>query len=198
MGKKGDFTKQHIRHVAFELFAEYGYKKVTMQDICTKSGLSKGGLYRHYEDKRQVFTDILKELQKEEADKEALYMRQDLSAAEILNGYLQHIRQDLNKNVSNINIALYEFCIENKDGIGEELLYKQYRKGEAILLSLVEYGISKGEFHLSDPQGAVSTILFLVEGLRMTNEVMEISDEILTGVFSQIKEMVGLTDEKYR
>ncbi len=196
MGKKGDSTKLHIRRVAFELFAEYGYTKVTMQDICTKSGLSKGGLYRHYEDKRQVFTDILKELQKKEADREGLCIRQDLSATEILNGYLQHIQQDLNKAVPNINIALYEFCVENKNGIGAELLFKQYQKGVEILLSLVEYGISKGEFHLSDPMRVVSTILFLVEGLRMASEAMEITDEILTGVFTQIKEMVGIKDDK--
>ena len=127
-GKKGDSTKLHIRHAAFELFAEYGYRKVTMQDICTKSGLSKGGLYRHYEDKRQVFTDILKELQAKEAHREELCIRQDLSAAEILNGYLQHIQQDLNKDVPNINIALYEFCVENKNGIGAELLSKHIKK----------------------------------------------------------------------
>ena len=64
------------------------------------------------------------------------------------------------------------------------------------MLSLVEYGISKGEFNLSDPAGTVSTILFLVEGLRMANEVMEITDEILAGVFTQIKEMVGIKDDK--
>lgn len=185
-----------IRRAAFELFAEYGYTKVTMQDICTKSGLSKGGLYRHYEDKRQVFADILKELQKEEEDREEFCIRHNLSAADILNGYLQHIRQDLNNDAPNINIALYEFCVENKNGIGAELLSKQYRRGAAILLSLVEYGISKGEFNSSDPAGAVSTILFLVEGLRMTNEVMEVPDEILTGVFTQIKEMVGISDDK--
>lgn len=196
MGKKGDSTKLHIRSAASELFAEYGYTKVTMQDICTKSGLSKGGLYRHYEDKRQVFTDILKELQKEEAVREEFCIMQGLSAAEILNGYLQHIRQDLSKDVPNINIALYEFCVENKNGIGAELLSVQYQKGEEILLSLIEYGISKGEFHLSNPERVVSTILFLVEGLRMANEVMEITDKTLTDIFTQIKEMVGIKDDK--
>ena len=79
---------------------------------------------------------------------------------------------------------------------GKIHISKQYQKGVEILLSLVEYGISKGEFHLSDPSRVVSTILFLVEGLRMANEVMEITDEILTDVFTQIKEMVGIKDDK--
>lgn len=39
MGKKADITRQNIRAAAFELFAEYGYKRVTMQDICEKTKL---------------------------------------------------------------------------------------------------------------------------------------------------------------
>lgn len=195
MGKKGDATKLHIRRAAFDLFAEHGYTKVSMQDICTKSGLSKGGLYRHYQDKRQIFTDILKELQTAEADREALGMRQDLSATEILEGYLEHIRQDLRKDAPNINMALYEFCVENKNDIGADFFSQQYQRGEAILSALIEHGVAQGTFTVAKPEEAVATILFLVEGLRMASEVMEIPDETLTGIFSQIKEMVGVRND---
>lgn len=192
MGKKGEATKQHIRSVAFELFTRYGYSKVTMNDICEKCGLSKGGLYRHYEDKCQLFTDILYCLQKEEADREEICIKQEAPAIEILDGYLDHIRQHFGKAAPNINRALYEFCLENRDGIGPELLSRQFQRGRARLLSLVEYGISKDEFHLKNPQGAVASILFLVEGLLMANEVMSIPAETLNAIFSQMKEMMGI------
>lgn len=192
MGKKGEATKQHIRSAAFELFAEYGYSKVTMQDICEKCRLSKGGLYRHYEDKCQLFTDILYCFQKEEADREEICMEQEVPAIEILDGYLNHIRQHFDSASPNINRALYEFCLENKDGIGPELLSAQFQRGRARLLSLVEYGISKDEFHLNNPQGAIAAILFLVEGLLMANEVMSIPAETLDAIFSQMKEMMGI------
>lgn len=195
LGKKGEATRQHIRSSAFELFVEYGYSKVTMQDICTKCGLSKGGLYRHYEDKSQLFIDILKMLQKEEADREKICIKQELSAAQIMDGYLEHLRQELCSNVPNINIALYEFCVEHKDGVGPELLSEQYQRGLEILLSLIEYGILKDEFHLTNPQGTASAILFLIEGVRMTNEVMPISDNTMTDIVLKIKEMVGITNE---
>ena len=196
MGKKGDATKQHIRTVAFQLFSEFGYTKVTMQDICTKSGLSKGGLYRHYEEKNQIFSDVLLALQAEEAQRETHDMAQGIPAAEALNGFLQHVRQDLNKAVPNINIALYEFCVENKNGIGAELLAAQLQRGTGILLSLIEYGVSRGEFHVASAKGVVSTILFLVEGLRMANEVMELPEAVVTDIFTQIKEMVGIADAR--
>lgn len=195
MGKKADLTKQQIRSAAFALFAEYGYTKVTMQDICEKSQLSKGGLYRHYADKRQLFTEILQIMQKEETFREQNGMELGLPAAEILNGFLEHIRQDLSKSSPQINIALYEFCLEYKEDVGSCLLSTQFQKGRSALTSLIEYGTTRGEFDSKDPQAAASAILFLVEGLRMTNEVMPVSDEILSEVFNQIKQLMGVNYE---
>lgn len=195
MGNKGESTRQHIRRTAFELFAKYGYHRVTMQDICRECGLSKGGLYRHYADKGEVFADLLTWIQAKETDREAEGIRQELPAAIILNDYLEQLRQDLDRNNPNINIALYEFCTEYRKDIGASLLSAQYQRGEKSLLSLIEYGISRGEFHLSDPRGAVSAILFLAEGMRMANEVMELTDQMITDIFNQIKEMAGLKHE---
>ena len=44
MGTKGEKTKRFICENAFQLFAEKGFKDVTMKDICEKTGLSRGGL----------------------------------------------------------------------------------------------------------------------------------------------------------
>lgn len=49
MGKKGNETKQHIKEQAKILFANKGFKEVTMKDICEATSLSRGGLYRHYD-----------------------------------------------------------------------------------------------------------------------------------------------------
>ena len=43
MGKKGEDTKKFIREKAACLFAQKGYKNVTMKDICAITGLSRGG-----------------------------------------------------------------------------------------------------------------------------------------------------------
>ena len=48
MGKKGEITKQFILDKAFGLFAENGFHRVTMKDICDRTDLSRGGLYRYY------------------------------------------------------------------------------------------------------------------------------------------------------
>ena len=61
MGKKGAKTKEAIRRQAYRLFAEKGFKAVTMTDICEKTGLSRGGLYRYYSGTEEIFSEILSE-----------------------------------------------------------------------------------------------------------------------------------------
>lgn len=55
MSAKGDKTKELICSEAYKLFAEKGFKEVTMKDICEKTGLSRGGLYRHYSSTEEIF-----------------------------------------------------------------------------------------------------------------------------------------------
>ena len=61
MGTKGSQTKEMIRTEAYKLFAQKGFKEVTMKDICEKTGLSRGGLYRHYSGTDEIFSEILSE-----------------------------------------------------------------------------------------------------------------------------------------
>lgn len=44
MGNKGEQTKRLICSAAYELFAQKGFREVTMKDICERTMLSRGGL----------------------------------------------------------------------------------------------------------------------------------------------------------
>ena len=80
MGKKGDETRKMIRKRAAGLFAQKGFKGVTMNDICQVTGLSRGGLYRHYDSTRQIFSEIVDELM--QARKIASERKEILTAAQ--------------------------------------------------------------------------------------------------------------------
>ena len=43
-----------IMHAAVELFLQYGFKNVTMDDIARRAGISKKTLYQHYANKHDV------------------------------------------------------------------------------------------------------------------------------------------------
>ena len=62
MNKRGQETRRHIKKSACSLFAEKGFKDVTMKDICEAAKLSRGGLYCHYESTRQIFQEMIEDM----------------------------------------------------------------------------------------------------------------------------------------
>lgn len=45
--------------VAFSLFNQYGYRKVTVDDIAQKRGISKRTLYQHFESKEEIVKQVV-------------------------------------------------------------------------------------------------------------------------------------------
>ncbi len=52
-------TKEKILLSALDLFSKKGYDAVSVSMIAGASGLTKGALYRHYRDKRDIFESII-------------------------------------------------------------------------------------------------------------------------------------------
>ena len=52
-------SKEHILKTAFNLFLRKNYKEVTMKEIVTESGLSKGAVYHYFVSKEQLFIDVI-------------------------------------------------------------------------------------------------------------------------------------------
>lgn len=52
-------TKENILLTALRLFARDGYKAVSVSDIAGELGMTKGALYKHYKNKRDIFDFIV-------------------------------------------------------------------------------------------------------------------------------------------
>ena len=60
-------TKERILITALRLFAKDGYEAVSVQDIAREVGITKGAMYRHYENKRDLFNSILARMEQNDA-----------------------------------------------------------------------------------------------------------------------------------
>ncbi len=52
-------TKEHIMNVAIKLFLQKNFKEVTMKEIVTRTGLSKGAFYHYFESKEKLFLEVI-------------------------------------------------------------------------------------------------------------------------------------------
>ena len=55
-------TKEKILMTALHLFARDGYEAVSVRTIAEELGITKGALYRHYKNKRDIFDSIVERM----------------------------------------------------------------------------------------------------------------------------------------
>ena len=61
-------TKEKILSAALSLFARDGYEAVSVSMIAGELGITKGALYKHYKNKRDIFDSILRIMEQRDAE----------------------------------------------------------------------------------------------------------------------------------
>lgn len=190
MSKKGDETKAIIRNKAYELFVRKGFKEVTMKDICEATGLSRGGLYRHYESTEQIFLDITGSFLAEQNDEVKEKINKQIPAPQILEEILEKYRREMLDNQKSLSLAIYEFFSSRKEQNDDNLLWQQYISSYESWNELITYGIERGEFKKVPAKKIFDLIVFSYQGVRMYSRLMEISTETPENITELIKELL--------
>lgn len=190
---KGKQTRAEIRNHALLLFAEKGFKKVTMNDICVSTGLSRGGLYRYYSSPAEIFGDILKIIIQGMGDELAKNLKGGKTPTESLDIVLQKLKEDIQNPQTTLTIALIEYC----HIYGAKAVESAFSRGIEIWEEFIKYGISQGEFNDINPKAMASTILILYEGARAGVNLITYSEDFVSGLIDCIRYMiVKKTEEK--
>lgn len=62
-------TKERILMTALRLFARDGYEAVSVSAIAGELGMTKGALYKHYRNKRDIFDSIVERMVQIDAER---------------------------------------------------------------------------------------------------------------------------------
>lgn len=190
MGKKGEDTKKLIRERAAYLFAQKGFKSVTMKDICLATGLSRGGLYRHYDSTRQIFSEIMEALMGAQDNELTEKMNAGLPASQILDEILERYRKEMLDSAASLSVAIYEFFSENFSTGQDNLLLKQYQYSVDMWNEFLSYGIKQGEFKTVDCKEVIDIILFSYQGVRMYSTMIPLDEQIPARIINHIKKIL--------
>jgi AcrR family transcriptional regulator len=82
-------TRRALLDAARSLFAERGYQGAAAEEIVRRAGLTRGALYHHFEDKRDLFRAVVDEMESEideEVERAEQRARSDLPEA-VMAGY---------------------------------------------------------------------------------------------------------------
>ncbi|MEH6945216.1 TetR/AcrR family transcriptional regulator [Bacillus sp. JJ722] len=108
--KKAQITKQKILNTALELFSEKGFDHVTIDEIASVSGTSKGAFYVHFQSKYEIFIEKFKEI-------DGFYT-----------SFMETLPQDLGAHEKILRLIESQM-IFLKDSLGKELMRSVYMSG---------------------------------------------------------------------
>ena len=190
MNRRGTETRRLILKKSYPLFAEKGFKEVTMKDICECTGLSRGGLYRHYDSTSQIFAEILEELLKRQEDEFSEKIKKKESAICILNDVLERYRLEMLDSGNSLSVAIYEFySLPQSEHIPNALL-EQYLLSKEMWSRSIQYGIEQQVFKQVDIPAVFDLIVFSYQGVRMYSRLMPLDKDIPDRIVRQIKELL--------
>ena len=190
MSLKGEKTKQDIREKAYQLFVEKGFKEVTMKDICELTGLSRGGLYRHYESTSQIFLEIVNDFSNSQKSEIFTKIEQHIPATTILEELLSKYANEMLDYKNSISLAVYEFYSNPMVSKEDNSVKKQYEISKSTWVELINYGIGTKEFNPVTPESIFNIIIFAYQGVRMYSRLMKMDNNIPTQIINEIKRLL--------
>lgn len=197
MLSKSELKKKFILKRAKQVFIKKGYKTVTMTDIIEECEISRGGLYLYYKSPSEIFLKILEAEREETGDVFLNAMRKGVPATKILKDFLKDQKREIFNKEESLKVAIFEFFTIYKDDFKEDIMRQQFESAVKIVSGLIRYGINKGEFKTVDKKVIARNIIFLIEGIRISSEVMDIKEDLIDEQFNCIKDML-LSEENMK
>lgn len=121
-------TKESILLTALTLFAKNGYKAVSVSMIAAELGITKGALYKHYKNKRDIFDSILKRMEQRDAQQAEKFDLPEGTLCDMEEKY----KSSSIKQIINFSMAQFEYWTQ--DGFAcsfrRLLTLEQYKSGE--------------------------------------------------------------------
>lgn len=180
MGEKSVRKKAFIIKKARGVFAEKGYKDVTMKDIVDACQISRGGLYLYFENTKEIFLEVLNTKDVSEGAEEDVFSKaieENATSSDILALFLQEQKRELCNKEESLTVATYEFFFANKLPKSENPVKSQFDTAVQIIEKLIADGTQAGEFVCEDPKGAARNIMYVLEGLRIMSLTVGITEK---------------------
>lgn len=121
-------TKESILMTALHLFARDGYQAVSVSAIAGELGMTKGALYKHYRNKRDIFDSIVQRMYQIDTERSREFEVPAETHEERPESY-ENVRVE---HIANFAVAQFRFWTEDTfaSDFRRMLLLEQYRDAE--------------------------------------------------------------------
>jgi TetR/AcrR family transcriptional regulator len=157
--------EQVILKAARERFAQYGFAKVTMDEIAADVEMGKASLYYYFPTKKDLLRAVITQEQSQFISTIENILAKDISVSQKLVEYVEErigVFQEL-LNLGTLNVHSYF----DKKSIYKSLFENFHAQELKLMEKLIEEGKQNGEFKKSLPEEVPQLILHILQGLRV-------------------------------
>lgn len=156
-------SKKKIFKCADELFRQYGFEDVTVDDIMEKVGMSKGAFYVHFTSKDALLTSYISEyVNQADMSYETILesSSDDTAVSDILLKIVTQIADNITENVGYDRIKI-AYRIQLEKTVDTDMLLNHDRQIYRTFSTLIGRGMQKGEFRTNIPAESVADHLIM-------------------------------------
>lgn len=177
MSDKAAKKKQYILDTARKVFAQKGFKDVTMKDIVEACEISRGGLYIYFNSTEEIIEELLRQETMETDDVFSRNINENCSAGDVLALFLKEQKKELVTGKENMSVAVYEYLFAaHKKGVPDTVIKPKFDAAVDILSHLIDDGVENGEFYCEDTLSAARNIMYVIEGLKIASQTFGVTE----------------------
>jgi len=191
MARTKEFNEEQALNKAIEIFWHKGYNGTSAQDLVTHLGLSRSSLYDTFGDKQKLFSQSLKQYQKQSQDQIIKLLDESKNIKETLHAiFKQAVIESLEDRItkgcfmvnSSVELAMHDEEIA-------KIVKNNSQKMEEVFTNAVKKGQESGHISKAKDAKALSRFIFnTYSGIRVLARTGErdkqVYDDIVSTMFS--------------
>jgi TetR/AcrR family transcriptional repressor of nem operon len=168
--------RNEILDIAQQLVYTKGYEHMTIQDILDELEISKGAFYHYFDSKGALLEALVERMIVVEVEPLLIPIVQDphLSALEKLNRYFDTaIRWKTTKKTFMLELLRVWLADENAI-VRQKMFAMTVKRVTPWLVEIIRQGIREGVFNTRYPDQVCHVILYIVQGLNVSETIIEL------------------------
>ncbi len=171
--KSSDQVKQEIIDAAARLFARYGFKKTSIDDVALAARIGKGSMYLHFASKEELFAEVVRRMSERTWDALAVAVKRARYPA-------GKVRAFIDAKLTTVAKLAEEHGVQEEAVLEFLPAARAYRgthdvREHAYLADVLREGNASGAFAVEDPDRLATGIIACLTALD-TSSVVERDD----------------------
>jgi AcrR family transcriptional regulator len=143
-----DNKEEKIKSAATELFARFGLRKTTIDDIAKAASVGKGTVYLYFKNKDELFLSIIRREGGELMRKVRKAVAKEETAEDQLRAYFRTLYREIEKYL--VMYAVSTSTLGEIWPVAERVLSDLGRDRRAVLADILAFGVERGELGVKD------------------------------------------------